>query len=116
MAIKFDISKVYDKLEWNFLKVMMEKMGFDDRSISRIMTCVFTVYYSPNQWLTYDSLVFCKTNTTEWQEVQHLLDIYEADSGQGINKHKTSIFFDFNTTSALRSRTLALAVVSKCSN
>lgn len=28
MSIKLDISKAYDKLEWNFLEAMMRKLGF----------------------------------------------------------------------------------------
>lgn len=27
MALKLDLSKAYDQVEWPFLKVMMEKMG-----------------------------------------------------------------------------------------
>lgn len=31
MAIKLDISKIYDKLEWNFLETMMRKLNFHER-------------------------------------------------------------------------------------
>lgn len=44
-----------------------------------------------------DSLVFCKANIAESIELLKLLDIYEVASGQGINKHKIDIFFNFNT-------------------
>lgn len=45
MAIKLDISKSYDKLEWTFLEAMMLKLGFDEVWISRIMTCVTNISY-----------------------------------------------------------------------
>ena len=46
MAIKLDMSKTYDRVEWGFLEVMMRKMGFQDRWISLMMMCVNTVSYS----------------------------------------------------------------------
>lgn len=44
MAIKLDISKTYDRLEYSFLEVMME-LGFNEKWISRRMTCVTIVSY-----------------------------------------------------------------------
>ena len=46
MAIKKDMSKAYDRVEWNFLETLMEKMGFDSRWIHWIMSCVSSVSYS----------------------------------------------------------------------
>ena len=46
MAIKLDMSKVYDRIEWDYLEHIMRRMGFSDRWIDRIMTCVSTVTYS----------------------------------------------------------------------
>jgi len=44
-AIKLDMSKEYDRVEWNFLKAMMQRLGFHDRWISLIMKYVTTVRY-----------------------------------------------------------------------
>lgn len=46
MAVKTDMSKAYDRVEWNFLEVMMKKMGFDRMWIRWIMSCVSTVLIS----------------------------------------------------------------------
>ena len=33
MAMKLDMSKAHDRIEWNFLCRLMAKMGFEDRWI-----------------------------------------------------------------------------------
>ena len=46
MALKLDMSKTYDRLEWNFLQRTMEKMGFHPRWVGWIMECIKSVTYS----------------------------------------------------------------------
>lgn len=40
MALKLDLSKAYDRIEWAFLRAMIEKMGFCDKWNRVIMNCV----------------------------------------------------------------------------
>ena len=46
MALKLDISKAYDRVEWSFLKHTMERLGFSKKWINLIMDCIFTPSYS----------------------------------------------------------------------
>ncbi|XP_019184779.1 PREDICTED: uncharacterized protein LOC109179736 [Ipomoea nil] len=45
-ALKLDMAKAYDRMEWPFLRGMLIALGFDDRWIDLIMLCVTTVSYN----------------------------------------------------------------------
>ncbi|KAH9747206.1 reverse transcriptase domain-containing protein [Citrus sinensis] len=46
VALKLDVSKAYDRVEWPFLKQIMLRMGFSQRWVDRIMNCISTVSFS----------------------------------------------------------------------
>ncbi|CAM8952029.1 unnamed protein product [Rhodiola kirilowii] len=44
-ALKLDISKAYDRVEWDFLEVMLRSLGFPEEWISMVMRCTKSVSY-----------------------------------------------------------------------
>jgi hypothetical protein len=46
MGIKIDMSKVYNRIKWDFLDAAMLRLGFDARWVYLIMACVRSVFYS----------------------------------------------------------------------
>ena len=48
-SLKIDRSKAYDRVEWNFLKNMMLRLGFAQKWVDLVMLFVTTVQYSVRQ-------------------------------------------------------------------
>jgi hypothetical protein len=46
IAIKLDMSKAYDRVEWQFLEEIIKRLGFAEHWISLLMKCVRSVTYS----------------------------------------------------------------------
>lgn len=45
-ALKLDLHKAFDSLNWDFLMMAMEKLGFPNHFIRMIYSCISTVHYS----------------------------------------------------------------------
>jgi hypothetical protein len=45
MALKLDMSKAYDRIEWKFVEKVLSSMGYPSCMVSLIMRCISTVSY-----------------------------------------------------------------------
>ena len=45
-ALKIDMIKAYDLIEWQYLHDMMVQLGFHSRWVELIMRCISTVRYN----------------------------------------------------------------------
>ncbi|KAM1492939.1 hypothetical protein ACFX10_024781 [Malus domestica] len=116
LALKLDLSKAYDRVEWKFLKTMMVQLGFAREWIRVVMACapsekvcgavlgfkasgVRTCEGSSNiHHLLFadDSFLFGKAKLEECAVIQHILDVYSQALGQVVNLSKSSIAFNAN--------------------
>ena len=46
VALKLDISKAYDRVEWRFLEQTMRQLGFSHKWIKLVLNCITTVNFS----------------------------------------------------------------------
>lgn len=40
MIVKIDLEKAYDRIEWDFLKVVLQEVGFSEMLIKVILSCI----------------------------------------------------------------------------
>lgn len=46
MAVKTDMNKAYDRFEWGFIQVVLERLGFHKIWVNWIMQCITSMFYS----------------------------------------------------------------------
>ena len=46
MAVKLDLQKAYDRVNWSFLKTVLANFGFNETFVGWLMECVTSVYFA----------------------------------------------------------------------
>ncbi|KAL4625871.1 hypothetical protein ACB092_05G056600 [Castanea dentata] len=100
VAVKLDMSKVYDQVEWPYLEAIMRKIGFHEKWIALMMMCISTPKGKivPSRGLRRapivshllfadDSIIFCRAPIVECERVL-----------KKIIKEKTSLYFSKTTS------------------
>ncbi|KAL5571536.1 hypothetical protein UlMin_021133 [Ulmus minor] len=119
VAMKIDLQKAYDRLNWEFLFAVLKAFGFHDRWIGwgsyswleGLSGC--SGHSSP--FFADDIFLLGKATTFECSQFKECLDIFCNWSGQSFNVQKSNIFFSKNTRPAVASALTHLLGFSRIS-
>ncbi|XP_016173417.1 uncharacterized protein LOC107615916 [Arachis ipaensis] len=108
LAIKIDMNKAYDRVEWSFLEATLRAFGFNPHWIKLLMKCVSQakeegrisgVKIAPTApaishlFFADDCIIFSKDSKEEIYQLITILNLYTEASGQRINLDKSGITF-----------------------
>uniref|UniRef100_A0A803Q8X4 Reverse transcriptase n=1 Tax=Cannabis sativa TaxID=3483 RepID=A0A803Q8X4_CANSA len=99
MALKLDISKAYDRVEWDFLEAMMTCLGYEEAWISKVERAgkIHELRFDnlehklSHLLFADDSLVFLNASIEESLALKKVLYSYSQLSGQSINLEKSDL-------------------------
>ncbi|KAL0295205.1 UNVERIFIED_CONTAM: LINE-1 retrotransposable element O protein [Sesamum radiatum] len=92
MALKLDVNKACDKVEWSFLEQLVERDGrLQGVSICRSAPSISHLLFAD------DTLIFCRASLVHSRTVREVFEVYRLALGQEINFSKSSVAFSRNT-------------------
>ncbi|XP_039014644.1 uncharacterized protein LOC120144710 [Hibiscus syriacus] len=116
MAIKIDLEKAYDRLEWPFINDTLKKLHIPDNLRMLIMHCVcfgtvLCLHRSTHQEgfskviLYHLICLLCawrEASIEQCNVIRGILELFCNFSGQKINIQKTTIYYSMNVDSSLK--------------
>ncbi|XP_021755418.1 uncharacterized protein LOC110720672 [Chenopodium quinoa] len=107
IALKLDMSKAYDRVEWGFLRKLLLTMGLMNKvqigelhgaKASRSGPVISHLLFAN------DSLFFARANRCECEAIVDILNKYEVASGRKINYEKSEVSFSSGVKAEQKSR------------
>ncbi|KAL8145567.1 hypothetical protein AgCh_003647 [Apium graveolens] len=126
VALKLDMRKAYDRVNWSFLRQRMKVMGFCDKWIDGLSNALDQAFESggihgcsvspqapviSHLLFADDSFLFFKATMEETTRIKNLLVDYERCSGQSVNFQKSGVYFSSNVRSDKKQELKMILVV-----
>ncbi|XP_062104315.1 uncharacterized protein LOC133815494 [Humulus lupulus] len=98
-AIKIDISKAYDTVNWDFLEALLNAFNLPEKFVQRVMICLRSTTYSITmngrvQGSFEDDLILsCKGSRQSMLVIKEVLDVFRKTTGLHISEDKSQVYF-----------------------
>ncbi|XP_026419676.1 uncharacterized protein LOC113315626 [Papaver somniferum] len=129
MALKPDLSKAFDRIEWPFLIGILRSFGFDEKFCGYINQCISTTHFCSLKWLLLnaetknqisgvkaarnspdithlmfadDILIFVQADMHNVVGIMNILAYFGSIYGQMLNLDKSSVYFSHNLSPSSR--------------